>query len=179
MKYESKFTNFQTDMEVLTNTMYYKDINKTICIIHVNDDWSMNGKVLDPFDLPISPIKPIFTDLDQEMCEKIIMRTMPPPYRQDILKKYNFKVMDYGLMLYKTRLINLLDTYWMAWSEDDKVEDYHPRFNEYIDKERSKNRLQFDHDSDYVEQELLKDSPYLFQTELTDEIIELRKCVFE
>ena len=51
---------------------------------------------------------------------------------------------DYAILMYKTRLITLIDTYWAAWSEDDKAEDYHPRFNKEIMKEREKSMLRLD-----------------------------------
>lgn len=58
-EYISDLTEFRAYESPYTDTMYVKDANKTVCIIHVDEDWNMVGEVIDPFDIPISPIKPI------------------------------------------------------------------------------------------------------------------------
>lgn len=146
MYYESKYTDFTASEPPYTDKIYYKDGNKTVAIIHIDNNWNMWGEVLDPFDLIISPIKPIFRDLTQKECERMLMKDMPKPNRQDVLDKYNMKVMDYATLVYSTRLINLINCYWVAWSENDRAEDYHPRFNEELMKEREKTMIKLDYE---------------------------------
>lgn len=160
-EYISKYTGFQAFERPYTDTFYYKRGNDTIVIIHVDNDWNMFGEVLDPFLLPISPIEPIYGLLTQQRCEELIMRTMPPPYRKDVLRKYNMKKMDYAMLMYCTRLINLIDTHWMAWSENDKAEDYHPRFNKELMKEREKYMVKLDPEPE----DILPSTPYFTFTE--------------
>ncbi|MBO5389212.1 MAG: hypothetical protein J6A59_13995 [Lachnospiraceae bacterium] len=144
MYYESKYTNFTASEPPYTNIIYYKNGNKTVVKIHIDNNWNMWGEVLDPFDAVIFPLGPVYRNLTQAECERLLMKDMPKPNRIDVLKKYNMKVMDYATILYSTRLINLISTTWAAWSEDDKVEDYHPRFNEEIMREREKTMLRLD-----------------------------------
>lgn len=73
------------------------------------------------------------------------MRNMAPMCREKQLKdKYKFDKVDYAQILYRTRMITLIDTYWMAWSEDDKAEDYHPLFNKSLMEQRFEGQIQID-----------------------------------
>lgn len=146
MYYESKYTNFTASEPPYTNIIYYKNINKTVVKIHIDNEWNMWGEVVDPFDKVIFPFKPIYRALNQQECEKLLMKDMPKPNRQDVLEKYNMKVMDYSMLLYSTRLINLINNIWVAWSEEDKAEDYHPRFNKELMKEREKTMIKLDYE---------------------------------
>lgn len=73
-----------------------------------------------------------------------LFKGYPPPNRKDIIDYYGDKVIDYSKILYSTRLINLLTHYWVAWSEDDKAEDYHPLFNKDIMKRRMSSYIKLD-----------------------------------
>ncbi len=142
--YVSEHTNFQAFELPYTDKIYFKDGNKTVAIIHIDKDWNMWGEAIDPFDIPIDIMNPKFDLLTQTECEQIIMRHMPPECRTDVKQKYNMEKLDYAMIMYKTRLISLTDKYWAAWSEDDRVEDYHPLFNKEIMKEREKSMLRLD-----------------------------------
>lgn len=143
--YKSKLTQFQTTEPPYTDKIYFKNCNKTVCIIHIEPDWSMYGEVLDPFNIPIDLLTPKFRNLTQYECEELLMWHMPPLNRVDVLKRWNMPIMDYAQLLYRTRLITYVDNYWAAWSEEDKAEDYHPRFNKEIFEERYKDvSFQFD-----------------------------------
>lgn len=144
MYYTSKLTKFTAGAPPLTDKIYYKDGNKTVAIIYVDNEWNMHGVPLDPYDLPISPLKPIYTELNQKQCELMLLKDTPPPNRKDIIDYYGDKVIDYSKILYSTRLINLLTHYWVAWSEDDKAEDYHPLFNKDIMKRRMNSYIKLD-----------------------------------
>ena len=144
MYYVSNYTDFTASEPPYTNKIFCKDGNRTVAIIHIDDNWNMWGEVIDPFNLWISPIKPIYTNLTQEQCERMLLKDVPKPNRKDVLREYNMKEMDYAKFMYCTRLINLINNYWLAWSEDDKAEDYHPRFNEELMKEREKYMLRLD-----------------------------------
>lgn len=145
MTYISELTEFRAYEPPYTDKIYIKDGNKTVCIIHADENWSMYGDVVDPFNIPISPIKPIYTRLNQFQCERIIMRNMPPMIRVEQLKReYGFDKVDYAIVMYRTRLITLIDTYWAAWSEEDKAEDYHPRFNAELMKQRFEGQIEID-----------------------------------
>lgn len=145
VKYISNLTEFRAYEAPYTDTMYVKDGNKTVCIIHIDEEWNMTGEVIDPFNIPISPIKPIYGQLNQLQCEQIIMRHMAPMCREKQLKdKYKFEKVDYAQILYRTRMINLIDTYWVAWSESDKAENYHPLFNTSLMKQRFDGQIQID-----------------------------------
>lgn len=152
MQYISKLTDFRAYEPPYIDTMYFKDGDKTVCIIHADENWNMYGEVLDPFDLPISPIKPIFGQIDQLQCERLIMRNMAPLCRaEELKKKYGFDKVDYAQIMYRTRTICLIDRYWMAWSPYDKVSDYHPLFNEELMKERFKDSIQLDPEEEDME----------------------------
>lgn len=120
MYYVSNYTDFTASEPPYTNKIFCKDGNRTVAIIHIDDNWNMWGEVIDPFNLWISPIKPIYTNLTQEQCEKMLLKDVPKPNRKDILREYNMKEMDYAKFMYCTRLINLINNYWLAWSEDDE-----------------------------------------------------------
>lgn len=144
-KYISDLTEFRAYEAPYTDTIYVKDGNKTVCIIHIDKEWNMTGEVIDPFNIPISPIKPIYGQLNQLQCEQIIMRHMAPMCREKQLKdKYKFDKVDYAQIMYRTRLITLIDTYWVAWSESDRAEDYHPRYNEKLMEERFEDQIVID-----------------------------------
>ena len=144
-KYISDLTEFRAYEAPYTDTIYVKDGNKTVCIIHIDEEWNMTGEVIDPFNIPISPIKPIYGQLNQLQCERIIMRHMAPMCREKQLKeKYKFDKVDYAQIMYRTRLITLIDTYWVAWSESDRAEDYHPRYNEKLMEERFEDQIVID-----------------------------------
>lgn len=152
MYYISNYTNFCASEPPYTDTIYYKNGNETLAKIHVNKDWSMTGSAINPFELPIGLCTAEFGYLNQEQCERLIMQDMPKPNRKDIMKKYNMKVLDYAMIMYKTRLINMINSYWVAWSEDDKVEDYHPRYNEKLRGELDSYLIQLDPESEDNEQ---------------------------
>lgn len=152
MKYVSKYTYFCANDEPLTDKIYCKYGNKTTCIIHVNEDWNMTGEVIDPFNLYISPLKPIYRDLTQEECERMLLKDTPQPNRKDIIEKYGVNgVIDYAKFMYSTRLINMINTYWLAWSENDKAEDYHPLYNKDILKERDSSSIVIDPEPEDLE----------------------------
>lgn len=144
--YKSKYTEFQTTEPPYTDKIYYKEGNKTLCIIHIDENWNMWGEVKDPFNIPIDILKPKYKDLTQAQCEELIMRHMPPLRRTDIKKKYNMEIVDYAIIMYKTRLITCIDNYWAAWSEDDKAEEYHPKYNKDIMKARFEDSIKLDED---------------------------------
>lgn len=146
MYYESKYTYFCASEPPYTDTIYYKDGNKTVTIIHVDKDWNMSGEVIDPFDQYVSPVEPIWGTLNQEQCERMLLKDMPSPNRTDVKKKYNMDKIDYAMLMYCTRLISMINSYWVAWSENDKAEDYHPRYNEEILKERDSYNIEIDHE---------------------------------
>lgn len=136
MEYISKLTEFRAYEPPYVDKIYIKDGNKTVCIIHADKNWNMYADIIDPFDLPISPIKPIYGQLNQKQCEQILMLQMAPLCRAEQLKKkYGFDKVDYAYILYKTRLINSTHTYWAAWSEYDRAEDYHPAYNKKLEEE--------------------------------------------
>lgn len=182
--YISELTQFQAFEAPYTDKVYYKNGNKTVCIIHIDKDWNMYGDVIDPFDIPIDSLKPKYLPLDQGQCERLIMRHMPPRSREDVKKKYNMKEIDYAMLMYKTRLITLIDTYWAAWSEDDKAEDYHPRFNEEIMEERMSDCIKIDPEPEDLEPR----APYWYELDFLtgdmNEIVndipeEYKDCIFE
>jgi len=145
MYYTSEYTNFCASEPPYTDTIYYKDGNKTIAVIHIDKDWNMTGDVLDPFDLPINISEPTWGPLDQVQCERMLMKDMPKPNRKDIMQEYNMgNAIDYAKLVYCTRLINMINSYWVAWSENDKAEDYHPRFNPDILRERDSYSIKLD-----------------------------------
>lgn len=149
--YKSKVTDFAASEPPYTDTVYCKDENKTVCIIHIDKNWNMYGEVIDPYDLFISPVKPIFGPLNQEQCERMLMKDAPKPNRVDVMRELDMEFMDYAKLMYCTRLINLINNYWLAWSEDDKVEDYHPRFNKEIMKKREASMIKLDPEPEDLE----------------------------
>ena len=74
----------------------------------------------------------------------MLLKDVQKPNRKDVLREYNMEKMDYAKFEYCTRLINLINNYWLVWSEADKAEDYHPRFNKELMKEREKYMLRLD-----------------------------------
>lgn len=142
--YISKYTDFQAFEPPYTDKIYYKEGNKTLCIIHIDNAWNMWGEVLDPFNIPIDVLRPKYDNLNQIQCEQLIMRHMPPRHRLDVKRKYNMENIDYAILMYKTRLITLIDNYWAAWSENDKAEDYHPKYNQSLMEQRFEGCIQLD-----------------------------------
>lgn len=155
MKYVSKYTKFTALECPYTNNIFYKKGNRTIAIVHIDSDWNMWGEVLDPFNLPISPIKPVFGQLNQIQCEEMLLYGTPPASRIDLIEKYNMrKQFDYAKFMYCTRLITMTNDYWLAWSDNDKAEDYHPWFNPHILAERTKHCLRIEPEDEDI------DTPY-------------------
>lgn len=124
MAYRSKITGFIAEEEPYVDKIYYKFDTETKAIIYVGSGWVMHGDVLDPFFF--IPAK--FT-LDQYDCERLILQNTPID-REDILKRMKLDKYDTAQMLYRSRGITLQDLKWFAWSEDDKIEDYHPLRNQ-------------------------------------------------
>lgn len=137
-------TKFQTFIRPLTYKIYLKHGNETVAHIEMDDDWNMTCYPHDPFNIPYHFQSPAYDPMGQKMCELLVTDKMPPRCRNDIKKKYGTPEVDYGVLLYCTRGINLLDNYWWAWSEDDKAEDYHPRYNEEIMKMQEEYMLHLD-----------------------------------
>lgn len=133
--YISKVTDFMALDPPIPYEIYYKHGNKTVCIIHVGRDWSMWGEVIDPYDIPVALFTPKFEPLDQRMCEKLLLKHMPPSSRKDVLIRHNMEQFDHPTLIYATRLITLLDDYWLAWDENERAEDIHPRFNDKLKQE--------------------------------------------
>lgn len=128
--YKSKYTEFTAYEEPYTDKFYFKYTNETVAIIYVDKDWNMYGDVLDPFQMPVKTFK-----LDQVDCEKLILIKLPT-WRADVKRRSGLDKYDTAMLLYKSRGINLLNNYWFAWAESDKIEDYHPLFNAEIAEAR-------------------------------------------
>ena len=153
--YMSDKTFFQAKEPPLIDKFYFKDANKTLCIMHADKDWNMRGEVRDPFNIPLNMLEPKFSDLTQYQCEELLVHRMPPPTRKDVLNRLQLDRMWYDQLMYRTRLIRFTDNYWLAWSEHDKIEDYHPRWNKEILKEHDKYILHLDPEPDDIETPLL------------------------
>ena len=52
---------------------------------------------------------------------------MSPRNMQRILDAFNVERYDTAEMIYKTRGISYVRDDWFAWSEDDEIEEYHPK----------------------------------------------------
>ena len=150
--YISEYTDFQAFEPPYTDKIYYKEGDKTLCIIHVDENWNMWGEVKDPYNIPIDILNPKFKPLNQKQCEELIMIHMPPRHRTDVKKRWGMDKIDYAILMYKTRLITLIDSYWVAWSEDDKAEDYHPRYNEKLMEKRFEGAIQIDPEPEDLEE---------------------------
>jgi hypothetical protein len=136
--YKSPYTRFIAYEKPLVHRVYVKDENTTIAIIDIDDNWQMHGSVINPINKLIHPS----LVLDQESCERALMKNMPPENCPDVLEHYGLDKYDCAEIMYRTRAINLLDKTWLAWSEDDKAEDYHPLCNEKLMKIRMKGMMQ-------------------------------------
>lgn len=139
--YESKYTNFIAHNKPLTNTVYVKYGNHTVCRIYIEDDWTMHGEIDDFLMCPVGGGK--LNHLEQKDCELILLKNMPPASRTKTLRSHGLERYDSAELMYRTRGINLLDDFWLAWSEDDKAEDYHPLHNKKILEERTKDMIHF------------------------------------
>lgn len=116
-------TKFIAYEEPYIDKIYFKFNTETKVIIYINKDWSMHADVLDPFFF--HPAKFV---MDQYDCEMLILENTPID-REDILGRMELDKYDTAQMLYRSRGITLLSLRWFAWSEDDKIEDYHPLKN--------------------------------------------------
>lgn len=124
--YRSKYTEFIAYEPPYVEKIYYKHRNETVVALHIEKDWTMYGEVLQPFNL----IVPKFS-LDQVDCEKLILDKLPA-WREDVKQRSGLDKYDSAMLMYKYRGIDMLNDYWFAWSENDKIEDYHPKFNKEI-----------------------------------------------
>ena len=125
--YKNDDTGFITYIKPLTNKIYYKIKNETAAIIYIDDNWGMEVDVVNPFAFNT----PIF-HLSSEWAERKMV-ALSPRNMQRILDAFNVERYDTAEMMYKTRGISYVRDDWFAWSEDDKIEDYHPRFNPELD----------------------------------------------
>lgn len=125
--YRNDKTGFITYMRPLTNKIYYKIKNETAAIIDIDDNWKMKAEVVNPFAFNT----PIFS-LPEDWAEKKIV-ALSPRNMDRILKTFKVDRYDTAEMLYKTRGIEFVRDDWFAWTEDDKIEDYHPRYNPEMD----------------------------------------------
>lgn len=125
--YKNDGTGFITYIKPLTNKIYYKIKNETAAIIYINDNWGIEVDVVNPFAFNT----PIF-HLSSDWAERKMVATSPRNM-QRILDVFNVERYDTAEMMYKTRGISYVRDDWFAWSEDDKIEDYHPRFNPDLD----------------------------------------------
>ena len=141
--YKSKFTDFAASEPPYTDTVYCKDENRTVCIIHIDENWNMYGEVIDPYDLFISPVKPIFGPLNQEQCERMLMKDAPKPNRVDVMRELDMEFMDYEIMKEREASMIKLDPepedlepstpYWVPdWSKSMENFD-RPEVNSEID----------------------------------------------
>lgn len=154
--YKSRFTDFIAYNEPLVDKIYYKWSNVTAAIILVDNNWKMRGIIKNENLVPSLIHR---TELSQSECENCIMSHMPSPNRQDILIRLELKVYDSAEYIYRTRAISAFDLFWLAWSDDDKAEDYLPMRNYKIWKSRFKSGEGFP-DQEAIkakEVELLKD----------------------
>ena len=142
--YISKYTNFIAHDKPLTNVVYVKYGNHTVCRIYIKDNWEMLGEIDDFLMCPVGGGK--LNHLEQDDCELILLKNMPPASRKKTLKSYGLDRYDSAEIMYRTRGINLLDDFWLAWSENDKAEDYHPLHNKKILEERTKDMIKFTDD---------------------------------
>lgn len=126
--YRNDKTGFITYIKPLTDKIYYKIKNTTAAIIYVGENWEMTAEVVDPFAFST----PLFT-LSEDWAEKKIVSLSPRNYPR-IIKAFGVSRYDTAVLLYKSRGIDYVRDDWFAWSEDDKIEDYHPRFNPELDE---------------------------------------------
>lgn len=136
-EYISTLTDFQAFEKPYIDRIYIMDMNNLVAEIYIDSDWKMCGTVIDPYSLPISPMKPVYGILKQDRCEQLIMYNMPPRCRKFMSEELKNTEIDYAQLMYKTRGISLLNYYWFAWSKEERAEDFHPRLNEEIMSERS------------------------------------------
>ena len=128
--YKSQYTEFIAYESPYIDKIYYMHMNKIIAIIHVDSNWSMHGEVLHPFDMIVKTF-----GLNQIDCEKLILSKLPA-WREDVKRRSKLDRYDSAMLLYKYRGIDMLNNYWFAWSQDDKIEDYHPKYNKEIAEAR-------------------------------------------
>lgn len=128
--YKSKYTDFVAYEEPYTDKFYFKLKNETIAIIHVSCDWKVWGEVIQPLKMPVNAFS-----LNQIDCEKLILMNLPN-WREDVKERSGLTRYDKAMLLYMYRGINSLNSHWFAWSEDDRIEDYHPLYNAEIAEAR-------------------------------------------
>jgi hypothetical protein len=138
--YKSKYTGFVAHNKPLVHTIYVKDENETTDIIYIDDNWNMAGSSL---VLRPKGWGPDIT-FGQADCERMLMKNVPSKNCPDVLEHYGLKEYDTAEIIYRTRGINLLDKTWLAWSKEDKAEDYHPLCNPELMKIRMKDMIQIE-----------------------------------
>ncbi len=125
--YKNDSTGFITYIKPLCNKLYYKVKNDTVAVINVSENWEMSVDIVNPFAFTL-----VKYGADKEWAENLIVQLVPRDMER-ILRVYNIERYDTAVMLYRSRGINYVRDDWFAWSEDDKIEDYHPRFNKALD----------------------------------------------
>ncbi len=124
--YYNEKTGFITYRDVELNRIFVKNGTDTVGIINISDNWDMEGYKTKTSRFPWSSF-PIYWD--QEACEKLIVMRVAPDRGKEFLQRLGIDKYDTMTLAYMTRGIQLIDNMWLAWSEDDKAEDYHPKFN--------------------------------------------------
>lgn len=130
MTYRSKNTDFTAHEKPYVNKIYFKYCNITVALLTVTENWGLEGEVIYPFKMPVKCFK-----LDQFDCEKLILDFIPA-WREDVKIRSGLKEYDSAMLLYKYRGITRLNKWWFAWSEQDRIEDYHPEYTPELDKLR-------------------------------------------
>lgn len=118
-------SNFRTKSKLRPNKFYIKFGNIVVVEIHTNEDWEMEGVVVNPAYFPAS--YPLI--LSDAQCKYWLSNRIMPDRKDGSVEQLGLKEYDTMEVLYRSRGINMLDDYWLAWSIEDKAEEYHPRFN--------------------------------------------------
>ena len=122
------YSNFITNSQIRPSIIYVKHRNSTCVEIDINEDWTMLGtsKSTKIQDMGYNGI------MSDAQCKHFLSTRVAPNRGKFMLDELGLKEYDTMEILYRTRGIQPKDDWWLAWSEDDKAEDYHPNFNKEI-----------------------------------------------